>query len=56
VKRKIRTQAFVHMNGELVNVDTLDEQQRERFATALKLDYLNALYAGKAVFREAGND
>lgn len=50
---KIRTKAFVHIGGELVDVDTLNDEQRGRLATALKTTYLNALYSGKAVFSEA---
>lgn len=53
MKQKIQTRAFAHVGGELVDVDTLDAEQRVRLATALKTTYLNTLYSGKAVFREA---
>ena len=51
--QKIRTKAYVHIGDELVDVDTLNGEQRVKLATELKKTYLNTLFAGKAVFREA---
>lgn len=53
MQQKIRTKAFAHICDELADVDTLNAEQRVWLATALKTTYLNALYSGKAVFREA---
>lgn len=51
-KRKIRTVSFVHIGDELVNTDDLNDEQRRRLATWLKITYLNTLFQGKAEFFE----
>ena len=52
--KQITVRAWVHKDGELVNVDTLSSSDREEMATQLKLAWMNALYDGKATFtREA---
>lgn len=49
-KQEIRTESFVHIGDKLVNTDDLDDGQRRRLATWLKITYLNALFQGKARF------
>ncbi len=52
-KHGIRVESFVHKpDGSLVNFDELSGEERVRAATELKKRYLNALYAGTAVFVE----
>lgn len=52
----IETVAYVHTDAGLIRTDELDEEQRRRLATALKLTYLNSLFAGEAVFTAAGEE
>ena len=49
--QKIKVRARVHVGEKLVDVDTLSPDDRRRLANALQLEYFNALYAGKAVFK-----
>jgi len=46
----IRVRAFVTIDGQEVDVDTLSPEMRQEVATQLKLKYLNALFRGTAVF------
>lgn len=55
-KREIRTVSFVHIGDELVNTDSLDDDQRRRLATWLKTTYLNTLFQGKAEFFESSGE
>ncbi len=53
VKRQrepIRVEAFVTVNGQDVNIDTLSKEKRSEIGAVLKVTYLNALFRGKAVF------
>ena len=50
---KIRTVSYVRVNGELVEFEKLTPEQKRKAATILKVNYLNALFAGKAEFRAA---
>lgn len=53
-KHGIRVESFVYKaDGSLVNFDDLDPEERRKAATELKKRYLNALFAGQAVFTEA---
>ncbi len=52
-QQKITVKAFVHVGDELVDVDTLPPEKKVELATRLKVDYLNGMFAGKAVFRPA---
>ena len=59
----IQTEAFVTMDGQELNIDTLPKEQRDAVGTALRVTYLNAMLRGQAVFRvrktpedTAGND
>lgn len=54
-KLKIRTRAFVHKGGELVDVDTLSPEDRQEVGTQIALGWFNALYAGKAEFRRTSD-
>ena len=47
---KITVRSWVHKGGELVEVCTLPPEEREEVATQLKLNWLNALYKGRATF------
>lgn len=49
-KQEIRTVSFVHIGDELVDTDELNDDQRRRLATWLKITYLNTLFRGKAEF------
>ncbi len=50
---KIKTRSWVHVGGELVDVDTLSPEMRQELATRLALTWFNTLYAGKAEFHVA---
>lgn len=50
-REPIRVEAFVTVNGQEVNIDTLPKEKRNEIGAALKVTYLNALFRGKAVFR-----
>lgn len=52
-REPIRVEAYVTINGEEVNIDTLPLEKRREIGTALKMQYLNALFRGKAVFKVA---
>lgn len=49
-RQKIRTESFVHVGDKLVNTKDLNDDQRRRLATWLRITYLNALFEGKATF------
>ena len=49
----IKVRAFVTVNGEYVDVDTLSPEMRREVATQLKLKWMNAMFRGKAVFSVA---
>ena len=51
--KPIEVKAFVTINGERVDVDTLSPEMRKKLATQLKLTWMNAMFRGKAVFYEA---
>lgn len=42
----------MHVGDKLVNTDDLNDEQRRKLATWLKITYLNALFQGKAEFFE----
>lgn len=52
IREPIRVEAYVTVNGEEVNVDTLTQEQKQQLATWLKKTYLNELFRGQAVFTE----
>jgi hypothetical protein len=52
-EQKITVRAWVHVGDQLVNVDTLSPEMKQRLATELNLSLMNALYAGRAVFTVA---
>lgn len=49
-KEPIRVRAFVTINGEEVDVDTLSPEMRKEVGTQLMLRYMNTMFRGKAVF------
>jgi len=55
-KQEIRTVSFVHIGGQLVNTDALDDGQRRKLAAWLKTTYLNTLFRGKAEFYAADTE
>ena len=52
----IQVRAFVTINGECVDVDTLSPEMRRKVATHLKLKWMNAMFRGKAVFTVADEE
>lgn len=55
-KLEIRTESYVHVGDKLVNTDDLNDEQRRKVATWLKITYLNALFQGKAEFFEVSRE
>lgn len=51
---KIKVISYVRVGEELVETSQLSPENKQRLATWLKTTYLNNLYAGRAVFRLAG--
>lgn len=49
----IKVRAFVSVNGEYVDVDTLSPEMKKEVATQLKLKWMNAMFRGQAVFTVA---
>ena len=49
----IKVRAFVSVNGEYVDVDTLSPEMKQKLATQLMLKWMNAMFRGKAVFTVA---
>ena len=52
----ITVKAYVKVNGVETDVDTLNEEQRRRLGTAIKVTVLNELFAGKVRFYPASED
>ena len=52
----IQVRAFVTINGECVDVDTLSPEMRRKVATQLKLKWMNAMFRGKAVLTVADEE
>jgi len=52
-EQKITVRAWVHVGDQLVDVDTLSPEMKQKLATELNLSLMNALYAGRAVFTVA---
>ena len=50
---KIKVISYVHVGDELVEFSQLTPEQKRTAATTLKINYLNALFAGKAEFFQA---
>ena len=48
--QKIRTIAYIHVGDQLVDVDTLNPQQRDYLGASLSVAMLNGAYRGKAQF------
>lgn len=55
-KSGIRVISYVHTGRGLVDVDDLAPEEKARAATEIKLNYLNELYRGKAVFTTEKGD
>lgn len=49
----IKVRAFVSVNGEYVDVDTLSPEMKQKLATQLMLKWMNAMFRGQAVFTVA---
>ncbi len=52
----ITVKAYVKVNGVETDVDTLNEEQRRRLGTAIKVTMLNELFAGQVRFYPASED
>ncbi len=48
--QKIQTMAYIHVGDQLVDVDTLNETQRDYLGATLQVAMLNGAYRGKAEF------
>jgi len=48
--QKIKVVSYIRIDNRLVNMDDLNELQKQYVATILKQRYMNALFRGKAVF------
>lgn len=46
----IRVKAYVTVNGEEVDVDTLSSEMRNELGARLTVQWMNAMFRGKAVF------
>ena len=55
-KQKIKAISYVHVGDKLVETSQLNEEQKRKLATWLKVTYLNHLYAGQAVFRPVSEE
>ena len=49
-KKKIKCVSYVYVGDVLTPVADLNAEQKERLAVGLQVNYLNALFAGKAEF------
>ena len=49
-REPIKVRAFVTIDGQEVDVDTLSPEMRTEVATRLKLTWMNAMFRGPAVF------
>lgn len=49
-REPIRVEAYVTVDGQEVNIDTLPREKRDEIGAKLKVTYLNALFKGQAVF------
>lgn len=52
-KHRIHVVSYVHTADGLVNFEDLTQEQQTEAATKIKTEYMNAMYAGKAVFTTA---
>lgn len=50
-REPIRVRAFVTINGEEVDIDTLSPEMRNEIGARLKVQWLNAAFRGQAVFK-----
>lgn len=50
-KQKITTTAFIRVNGELVDVDTLNTEQRNYLGAKMQESILNSMHKGKIEFK-----
>lgn len=56
MKREIRVESYVRVEGRLIPVEDLTPEDREKFACWLKKVYLNELFRGQGkVFPETEN-
>ena len=49
-QKKIRVKAYIHVRDQLVDVDTLNEEQKDYLGASLQVAMLNGAYRGKAKF------
>lgn len=49
-REPIRVEAYVTIDGKDYNLDEMSHEQKSFVGAHLKINYLNAIYAGKAVF------
>lgn len=49
-KKKVTCTAYIRVNGELVDVDTLNSEQRNYLGAKMQESILNTMYKGEAEF------
>ena len=47
MKKEIKVESYVRMNGQTIPIENLTPDQRETFAVWLKETYLNELFRGQ---------
>lgn len=50
-REPIKVRAWVTVNGEEVDIDTLSPEMRNQVGAQLKVTWLNAMFRGQAVFK-----
>ena len=53
---KIRVESYVQVGNQLVNTRDLNQEQRVQLASWIKLNWMNELYRGRAVFSLAEHE
>lgn len=53
---KIRVESYVQVGDQLVNTRDLNQEQRVQLASWIKLNWMNELYRGRAVFSLAEHE
>ncbi len=50
-KKKVTCKAYIRVNGELVDVDTLNADQKNYLGAKLQETMLNTMYCGRVEFK-----
>lgn len=49
-REPIKVTAYIHVGDQLVDVDTLTPNQRDYVGARLRMEFLNSIHRGQAVF------